>query len=62
MTVEEVYAAIGKSTEDRCHAIMRLICDNRMQEASEHIQACFECDENTAIEVANMYKLKLWHN
>lgn len=59
MTADEVYTAIGKSNEEECYNIVRLINNNKMNEASRRIQVCYECDENTAIEVFYRFRKAL---
>lgn len=59
MSVQEVYTAIRKSNEEKCYAIVYLINSNRIPEATTQIQSCFECNEETAVEVAQMIKMDL---
>ena len=59
MTVHEVYTAIRRSNEEKCYAIVYLINNNKLPEAVSRIQSCFECNEETAAETAQMIKMDL---
>ena len=59
MLTQEVYTAIRKSNEEKCYAMVYLINNNKIPEAVSRIKSCFECDEETAIEVALMIKFDL---
>lgn len=59
MTVQEVYAAIRRSNEEKCYAIVYLINNDKLPEAVSRIQSCYECDEETAAEAAHMIKMDL---
>lgn len=59
MTTEEIYVAIGKSNQEKAYRVVYDINNDKIEDAVIQIQRWYQCNKETAMEVASLFKARL---